>query len=93
MWAPTSSSLTRQAWVTQQRIIDDMGEGLGLGQAPERSVASSLGQFGIDKNSVATCGTGFLAAGFAGYVAGRIGVLPTAVGVGIAYAILKSMER
>lgn len=91
MYAPTSSSLTRQAWVTQQRIIDDMGE--GLGQVPERSVAESLSQLGIDKNSVATCGTGFLAAGFAGYVAGRIGVLQTAVGVGIAYAILKSMER
>ena len=43
--------------------------------------------------AVKTCGVGFLAAGFAGYVAGRIGVIPTAVGVGIAYAILKNMDR
>ena len=92
MYDPTDSSLTRQAWAVQQQIIDDMGE--GLGQAPDAGVVTvAASRLGIDKSYVATCGTGFLAAGFAGYVAGRIGVLPTVVGVGVAYAILKNMGR
>lgn len=96
MYAPMSSWLTVQAWETQEQIIDDMGE--GLGQLPNSDsmlsrATDKLAELGIDKNYAATCGVGFLAAGFVGYVAGRIGVVTTAAGVGIAYLILKGTER
>lgn len=52
-----------------------------------------LAAAGIDRSLITTCGTGFLAAAFAGYVSGKIGVLPTAAGVGIAYFLLKSMQQ
>lgn len=104
---PTASSLTRQAWAYQQELIDEMGEGLGQADAaalapkgpePEAeglipaSVASRLAELGIDKRIVSSCGAGLLTAAFAGYVTGKVGVLPVAAGVGVAFLVLRGME-
>lgn len=88
MYDPMDSSLTRQAWAYQQKLIDEMGE--GLGDVTASPATSRLAGYG---NYVTACGLGLASAGFAGYVAGRIGVLPTTVGVGVAYALLKAMQR
>lgn len=108
MYDPMASSLTRQAWAYQQRLIDEMGEGDwgGLGQAPSAAdvitTAQRIGQTlqqdaarvqaSIDQKTVMTCGKGFAAAALAGYVAGRIGVVPTIAGVGLAYVLLRGIE-
>lgn len=97
MYSPADSSLTRQAWSYQQKLIDEMG----MAQLPDprsavdqakAAASGAISEIGIDRSYLVTCGTGFLAAGFAGYVAGKIGVVPTAVGVGLAYLILKGSE-
>ena len=49
-------------------------------------------QESVDKQTLMTCGKGFAAAALAGYVAGRIGVVPTIAGVGLAYALLRGLE-
>jgi hypothetical protein len=97
---PLASSLTRQAWEYQEKLIDEMGEGMGqsdgvMALAPQAAddLSSRLEGLGVNKQLITSCGAGFLAAAFAGYVSGKVGVLPTAAGVGLAYLILKGMER
>lgn len=91
MYNPTASSLTRQAWAYQQKLIDEMGMGqLPVTTTPVLPMSSDIAAY---RNYLATCGMGFLSAGFAGYIAGKVGVLPTAIGVGLAYAMLKGTER
>lgn len=102
---PMASSLTRQAWAYQQQLIDEMGEGDwgGLGQAPDvlsaaqRAVETvrqdaARAQESVDSQTLMTCGKGFAAAALAGYVAGRIGVVPTIAGIGLTYALLRGLE-
>jgi hypothetical protein len=88
MYDPTASSLTRQNWAYQQKLIDEMGEGLGSVQSSVTPVRTP----GV-WDYVSTCGLGLVSAGFAGYAAGRIGVVQAGVGVGIAYVLLKAMQR
>ncbi len=108
---PLASSLTRQAWEWQEKVIDMMGEGLGddtsapapIAPAPApfsftmptlpQTAESALERAGLDQGTLKACGTGLAAAAFAGFVAGRVGVLPTLAGVGLAYVLLKNLDR
>lgn len=85
-WA---SSIAVQKWDYQQKLIDMMGDPaeVGLGQL---ATAQPVAQVQIDVINVAKdCGLAVATAGFVGYVAGRVGVLPTAVGVGISTVIIR----
>jgi hypothetical protein len=99
---PLASSLTRQAWEWQEKVIDMMGEGLGDAPTPTApfslpalppAAESALERAGLDQGTLKACGTGLAAAAFAGFVAGRVGVLPTLAGVGLAYVLLKNLDR
>jgi len=89
-WNPTASSLTRQAWDYQQKLADLMGEVPSMGDVSSDAQAKldRIRQIaGIDESIVSTCGKAALIAAFAGFVAGKVGLAKTVLGVGAVYLV------
>lgn len=107
MFNPTASSLTRQAWAYQQKLIDLMGEDRAMGQtdqAAQVSQAASAARdavdaankarnaVGLDDQTVKTCGKALGVAALVGYVAGKVGFTKTLLGVGASYLVYEGLK-
>lgn len=98
-----ASSLTRQAWEYQQQLMDEMGEAEPLGDLPSDAVtaaASSAGKTGVDqaknylqKLDLGACVAPIAVATFAGFVAGKLGLIKTLLGVGVTYMLVEGWDR
>jgi hypothetical protein len=87
-WRPAESSLTRQAWAYQQHLMDLMGEVPDMGDVTTEAQARlerARQSAGVDDSVVATCGKAALISAFAGFVAGKVGLAKTLLGVGAVY--------
>lgn len=107
MFNPTDSSLTRQAWAYQQKLIDLMGEDRAMGQADQASqvaqATSAVSEAvdaankarnaaGFDDQTIKNCGKAIGTAAFVGFVAGKVGLTKTLLGVGAAYLVIEGLK-
>jgi hypothetical protein len=90
---PNTSSLTRQRWEYQQELIDESGDWAepGLSDTTNQPTASAPVKDRGVLAYVRDCGLGIASAAFAGYVAGKVGVKPTLIGIGISYALIQGI--
>jgi len=93
MYNPTASSLTRQRWAYQQRLTDEMGMGA---LDPRGWLPNPKGWFALtpdDRTYLTTCGSGFALAALGGYLIGRVGFIPTVIGVGTTALIYRKLKK
>jgi hypothetical protein len=95
-WNPADSSLTRQAWDYQQKLADLMGEVPSMGDIAsdaQNKLKEVQTAAGIDDSVVSTCGKAALVGVFAGFVAGKVGLVKTLLGVGAVYLVTEWMSK
>ncbi len=88
---PTAGSLTRQMWAYQQKMIDMSGDTFeddGLGDITRANGKKSLGDYEMGGYAVLPC---LAAIAATGYVACKVGVIPTALGLAAAIFVMKNL--